>query len=114
MVLANIAGLTAILAWAGVLGLISRFGDIEVAAAIDVAIFLAVPMTLTAHFAMNGDRRAALTAVASGSIVIVWLGTDLAAFETLVWVKPALAAVGAATFAIGLVRIVNTRPSSAA
>jgi hypothetical protein len=110
--LASVAGLTAILAWAGTLGVLLRVVAVDsppVAAAIDIAIFLALPMTFTAWLAADGHRRAAPAAVASGAIVIVWIGAELAFLQMPGWVYPVLASIGAAVFTIGLVLIMKVR-----
>lgn len=72
------------------------------AGAMAFALVVGIPMALTAGGALNGDRRVATAAVASGLLLICWLLAEMTVLRTLDWAQPLYLVLGIVVVALGL------------
>jgi hypothetical protein len=106
--LAWFAGLVALSACAGALGLAFGFLDLgtqvtarlpfgsPVLGGLALAVIVAVPSTVLARWAWRGDPRTDLAAVVTGVLVIGWIVVELAFIKELSFFHPTYVVVGAA------------------
>lgn len=111
--LAGFAGLVAVSAYGGALGLIMGFLDLgarinarlpldsPVLGGLALALIVAVPSTVLARWAWRGDPRTDLAAVVTGVLVIGWIVVELAFIRELSFFHPAYLAVGAVLVWVG-------------
>jgi len=111
--LAVFAGLVAVSAYGGALGLILGFLDLgarinarlpfgsPVLGGLALALIVAVPSTVLAWWAWRGDPRTDLAAVVTGVLVIGWIVVELAFIRELSFFHPTYVAVGAALVWVG-------------
>ncbi len=111
--LAWLAGLVALSAYAGAVGLAFGFLDLgtQVTARLPFAspvlggfaltVIVAAPSTVLAWWAWRGDRRTDRAAVVTGVLVIGWIVVELAFIKELSFFHPAYVAVGAALVWMG-------------
>ena len=111
--LAVYAGLIALSAYGGAIGLAS--GSMNTSETIDgrlpmqspvlgavaLAVIVGVPNTVLMWHAWRGDARAPAAATVAGVLLIGWIGVEVAFIRELSWLQPLYVAVGASLVAIG-------------
>lgn len=113
--LAACAGVNALSAWFGVLGLVGgglSFGaeldarlpfDSLVLAGLALAAVVALPSTVLAVLAWRGDPRTPALTVLVGILLIAWIVVQLAFLQALSFFQPLYAAIGVAFLVTGRV-----------
>lgn len=111
--LAAFAGLNALSAWFGVVGLIGgglSFGeelnqrlpfDSLVLAGLALAAIVAIPSTVVAVLAWRGDPRTPLVTTALGVLLIGWIVVQLLFLQSFSFFQPLYAAIGLAFLVVG-------------
>lgn len=111
--LATFAGINALSAWFGVLGLIGgglSFGtelnerlplDSLVLAGVALAAVVALPSTVLAVLAWRGDPRTPAMTVLVGVLLIVWIAVQLAFLQSFSFFQPLYTAIGVAFLVTG-------------
>ena len=111
--LATFAGLNALSAWFGVLGLVGgslSFGeelnqrlpfDSLVLAGLALAAVVAIPSTVLAVLAWRGDPRTPFATTALGVLLIGWIVVQLLFLQSFSFFQPLYAAIGLAFLVIG-------------
>ena len=111
--LAGFAGLNALSAWFGVLGLVGgglSFGeelnqrlpfDSLVLAGLALAAIVAIPSTVLAVLAWRGDPRTPLVATALGALLIGWIIVQLLFLQSFSFFQPLYAAIGVSFLVVG-------------
>jgi hypothetical protein len=114
--LAMVAGINAVAAWAGVVGLAT--GRLSLGADIDrrlpfdslalagaaLGVIVAVPLTVLALYAWDGDGHTDETMLGTGVLLVAWIGLQVAILREPSWFQPFYAC-----FASGVV-VAATRP----
>lgn len=113
--LAAFAGVVAFSAWAGAAGLVIGFltlgAEIEsrlpldspVLGGIALAVIVALPTTVLAVLAWQGDERTGDVALVAGVFVVGWIAVQVAFIQTFSFFQPTYVLVGCALVAWGLV-----------
>ena len=111
--LAAFAGLNALSAWFGVVGLVGgglSFGeelnqrlpfDSLVLAGLALAAIVAIPSTVLAVLAWRGDPRTAAAATALGALLIGWIVVQLLFLQSFSFFQPLYTAIGLAFLVAG-------------
>ncbi|MBL8775958.1 MAG: hypothetical protein JNK12_08510 [Acidimicrobiales bacterium] len=111
--LAAFAGLNALSAWFGVVGLVGgglSFGDelnqrlpfdSLVLAGLALAAIVAIPSTALAVLAWRGDARTPLATSALGALLIGWIVVQLLFLQSFSFFQPLYAAIGVAFLVAG-------------
>jgi hypothetical protein len=111
--LAAYAGIIAISAYAGALGLatgaLDTRGSIDerlpfrspVFGGIALAIVVGIPTTIVARYAWNGNRNIGAAALAAGTLLIGWIAVELAVIREFSWLQVFYVGVGATFIAVG-------------
>lgn len=119
--LATCAGVNALSAWFGVLGLVGgglSFGaeldarlpfDSLVLAGLALAAVVAVPSTVLAVLAWRGDPRTPAATVVVGVLLIAWIVVQLAFLQSFSFFQPLYAAIGLAFLVTG--QVLGRRPA---
>ena len=111
--LAVFAALNAASAWGGAVALTAGFVDFgdrlnrrlpfasPVLAGIALAVIVALPSSLLAWQAWNGDRRVDRVAIVTGILLVAWIAVQLVFLRAFSAFQPAYAAIGAALIVAG-------------
>ena len=111
--LAAYAGIIAISAYAGALGLAT--GALDTRGSIDehlpfhspvfggvaLAIVVGIPTTIVALYAWSGNRNIGPAALVAGTLLIGWIAVELAAIREFSWLQLFYVGVGATFIAVG-------------
>ena len=112
--LATFAGVVALSAWGGAVGLVAGFltlgAEIEARLPLDspvlgglaLATIVALPTTALAVLAWRGDPRTGDVAVVAGLLVVGWIAVQLAVIQTFSSFQPTYVVVGLALVLWGL------------
>ena len=76
--------------------------DSPVFGAVALILIVAVPMTVLARAAWQGDRRTDSLAVLAGALLVGWIVVELGFLRELSFFQPAYAAIGAGLVLAGL------------
>jgi hypothetical protein len=118
------AGLTALAAWGGAIGLVSGALDLTepierrlpfhspVFGGVALAIVVAAPCTVTAWMAWRRDSRTGFVAVGSGAVLIAWILVQIATIRELTPLQPICAAIGGLLVVLGR-RMPRSAPGAA-
>ena len=113
-VLATWAALNAASAWYGTVGLLVGwldFGtrldrrlpfDSLVIAGLALAAIVAVPLSIVAWLAWTGDPSTGRASVATGMLLVSWIGLQLVFLQEFSWFQPVYALIGVTFIAAGL------------
>ena len=111
--LAVFAGVIATAAYFGALGLILGFLDLgatvtarlpfdsPVLGGVALTIVVAVPSSVLAWLAWRGDRRTAVAAVVTGTLIVAWIAVELAFIREFSFFHPTFVVIGIALIWIG-------------
>ncbi len=111
---AVLAGLIAVQAYGGAIGLVAGFVDFgpqitarlpfgsPLLAAIALAVIVAVPMTIAAWQLAAGHPRAWLTATAAGGLLVGWIAMQVVVIQSFSWLQPVMVFAGVLVLAFGL------------
>lgn len=105
-VMATLAGLVAVSAYGGALGLMAGFVDLgptatarlpwhsPVLGGLALAVIVATPAAVLTWLAAQADPRRDTAAVAVGLILIVWIGVEVAVIRELSFLQPLFMLIG--------------------
>ena len=112
--LAVFAGLIAISAYFGALGLILGFLDLgatvtarlpvgsPVLGGVALTVVVALPSSALAWLAWRGDRRTSVGAVVTGALILGWIAVELAFIRELSFFHPTFVVIGLVLIWIGI------------
>jgi hypothetical protein len=113
-VVAFVAGLVAVQAYGGAVGLGAGLVDFgpeitarlpfgsALVAAVALVVIVAVPMTVAAWYLSTGNPRAHRAAIAAGALLVSWIVVQVAVIQSFSWLQPVMAVAGLLVFVSGL------------